>query len=528
MSVYEDTKRNYRCSICGLPTTQTRAWAYHPQASQYDALFGARGPRNDDFLAKEDCSKLEKQTSWWSDVYLLHDPDDEVDKLCPDIAMPDADRTPREPGAMRADIQEYKARWVLDGIFYFGVSGVVTTVDMIGRQSDRHRAYIPTHAICLEMAKRVFSSTKAYLKDMRGLWTALRWRYGIERRNLAFNHGANYTLVDNEFYTPPWSWWFDSLSPSSDRSLFSRLCSYTHSWPGPSKDVPLVNYVHTFGSNPLDIENLTENILSNLRECRHNTLLRREAEGFKRRLNSLPVELWDAICAEISSPRDLPRVATYILPQGFWKDLLKSQTALPWLWDIDLALIDAKAAEPCPGGSGFEWDWELLVRQLSRGVDFGIRTDVPPPPHFRFERFQETDQSVEWFWTCTGYSDDLAHVPAGLHNRRRIWQLLEEMFVGDRLPKPNEFHNESREHCLIMPWTKSGDIANEPTWVPSIWINHLHRQIGGRIYEVEGLNWFDRPSSQYWQMPQRSDQGLIKVATVEEMYNALRKKGYPL
>ncbi|OTA83742.1 hypothetical protein M434DRAFT_16621 [Hypoxylon sp. CO27-5] len=524
MSVYEDTEHNYRCTICGLPTTQTRAWVYHPQAFQYDTFFDVGGPRNDDFLTKEDCSKLEKQTSWWSDVYLLHDPDDEVDRLCPDLAMPDIDRAPPEPGAMRAGIQEYKARWALDGIFYFGVSGVITTVDMVGNQSDHRHAYIPTHAICLEMAKRVFSSTKGYLKDTRGLWTALRWRYGIERRHSAFNHGANYTLVDNEFYMPPWSWWFDSLSP--DRGLFSFLRAR---WPGPSEDIPLVNYVHTFGSNPLEIENLTENILLNLQECRRDTQLSREAEAFKGRLSSLPVELADAICAEMSSPRDLPRIATYILPQRFWKNLLKSRSALPWLWDIDPALIDAKAAEPCPGGSDFEWNWELLVRQLSRGVDFGIRTDVPPPPHFRFDRFHGTDRSVEWFRTCTGYSDDLAHVPAGLHNRRRIWQLLEEMFVGDRLPKPNEFYNESRERCLIMPWTKSGDIADEPTWVPSIWMNHLYREIGGRICEAENLEWFDRPESQYWQMSEHSDQSIpSKVATVEEIYEALRKKGYPL
>ncbi|KAI1407359.1 hypothetical protein F5Y13DRAFT_206389 [Hypoxylon sp. FL1857] len=515
MSVYDDTSHNYRCSICGLPTTQPRNWAYRPHGSQYDA-----------YLSKEGCSKLEKQTKWWSDIRLLHDPGDEVDKLCADIAMPDADRTPLEPGAVRADIQEYEARWVSTGIFYFVTAGGITTVDMAGRHSDHDRAYIPAHAICIGMAKRVFSSTKSYLRDMRGLWTALRWRYGIERKHSDFNHGANYTLVDNEFYMPSWSWWFDSLE--AEHNLFYRLQIACAGWPGPSDDIPLVNYVHTFGSNPLEIENLTENILLNIRECRRNAPLDREAEAFRGRLNSLPAELSDAICAEISSPRDLPRITTRILPQSFWKNLLKARTALPWLWDIDLDLIDTKAAEPCPGGSDFEWNWELLVRQLSRGVDFGIRADGPRPPHYRYDRFSETNRSTEWFRTCTGYSDDLAHVPAGLHNRRRIWQLLEEMFVGDRLPHPNEFHRESREHCLVMPWTKSGDIADEPTWVPSIWNKHLYRMIGGRICEIENLEWFDRPESQYWQASRQLGQGLAEIAPVGEIYEVLRKKGYPV
>ena len=204
-----------------------------------------------------------------------------------------------------------------------------------------------------------------------------------------------------------------------------------------------------------------------------------EVRVFQGRLNSLPTELLDAIYVAMASPRDLPRITTCILPQQFWKDLLRSGTALPWLWDVDPALIDAKAAEPCPKGDSFEWNWELLVRQLSRGVDFGDRQDVPSGNYELHHWWHdETDAAMECFFTCTGYADDLRDVPAGLHNRRRIWQLLEEMFVGDRLGFTGHGPSERR---LVMPWTKSGGILPEATPVTMLDFDVLRRQVGGRV-----------------------------------------------
>ena len=146
---------------------------------------------------------------------------------------------------------------------------------------------------------------------------------------------------------------------------------------------------------------------------------------------------------------------------------------------MDPALINAKATEPCPKGDSFEWNWELLVRQLSRGVDFGDHQDVLSGNYELHPWWHKgTDAAMECFFACTSYADDLRHVTAGLHNRRRIWQLLEEMFVGDRLGFIGHGPNDRR---LFMPWTKSGEILPEATQVTMLDFDVLRRQIGGLV-----------------------------------------------
>ncbi|KAI3556944.1 hypothetical protein CABS02_02951 [Colletotrichum abscissum] len=154
------------------------------------------------------------------------------------------------------------------------------------------------------------------------------------------------------------------------------------SQPGRKKTSPgciglvLILLLYLLYTIPLEIEELTSCLLQNLRTGRSEVTRTKKGTMLTDNLSKLPTEILDNILAAMG--RDMPPESSHQLPQRLWKDQLKagSRGLLPWLWDIDPACVDAKDSELCPG----------------------------------------------------------AHVPGGLHNRRRIWQLLEEMFVGDTLP----------------------------------------------------------------------------------------------
>lgn len=199
--------------------------------------------------------------------------------------------------------------------------------------------------------------------------------------------------------------------------------------------------------------------------------------------------------------RDLARVTTGFLPQKLWLDQLKSG-CLPWLWDLDHALIDAKASEPCPRGEGYEWNWELLVRQLSRGIGYGVRADVPKgtDPFEPIKKNGKVIRSDDTFWEITGYHNDLQYVPPGLLNRRRIWQLLEELFVGDFIPQTQKSFEGPIwvvKDYIELPWSKSGEVLNSPKMIPSFDIEPYARRLNGEVYTMRG---YIRPM-QYWQDP---------------------------
>ncbi|KAK2736931.1 hypothetical protein CKAH01_07618 [Colletotrichum kahawae] len=257
----------------------------------------------------------------------------------------------------------------------------------------------------------------------------------------------------------------------------------------------------------------------------------------------MPSEIMSAIFNELDA-RDMPRVSTRLVPQTLWKEQLKAgcQGLLPWLWDVEPALIDAKDAGPCPGSPEFEWDWELLFRQLSRGIDYGDITE--PTARHRVEDLPQDSQVDFVFDTaCTGYSTDMDYVPAGIHNRRRIWQLLEEMFVGDTLPWKSvnvgtfgycTARVPAIEDCVPLWWTRSGDrILSDPIWIPSI--NNIHvfqRRLGGEVYATgwSGLQYWQQAShdSQQETSGDETETSDIHAASVEEIYSVLRPLGYPV
>lgn len=79
--------------------------------------------------------------------------------------------------------------------------------------------------------------------------------------------------------------------------------------------------------------------------------------------------------------------------QDRWCDILLEGKALPWLWDLDSRAVDKKRREG-------NWNWELLVRQLSK-----------------LTIYEPTGTTL--------------NLPLGLRNRRRIWRNLEEARFDD-------------------------------------------------------------------------------------------------
>lgn len=97
----------------------------------------------------------------------------------------------------------------------------------------------------------------------------------------------------------------------------------------------------------------------------------------------------------------------YLAPQSYWKQLFLN---IPFLWDLDLTVIDRK---PSPIEKGVGWDWERLTRQVLTPVRVA---------------FMEEGKDAHTAWD---YHQVGLVVPPGLKNRRRIWQILEEMFPDD-------------------------------------------------------------------------------------------------
>ncbi|GKT94456.1 hypothetical protein Ct61P_12306 [Colletotrichum tofieldiae] len=95
-------------------------------------------------------------------------------------------------------------------------------------------------------------------------------------------------------------------------------------------------------------------------------VLTAEANKLAENLARTPNEIVEAIFDNTDDymGRDLPRLSSRLISQKLWKEPLKAMPKTP-----------NRAGRA--GRAGFEWDWKLLIRQLSRGVDYGLRPGCP-------------------------------------------------------------------------------------------------------------------------------------------------------
>ncbi|EEU35077.1 uncharacterized protein NECHADRAFT_28984, partial [Fusarium vanettenii 77-13-4] len=148
--------------------------------------------------------------------------------------------------------------------------------------------------------------------------------------------------------------------------------------------------------DPLVIPNLTSRLLSNLQLVEAHTS---RPSSLQTSLESLPQELQDRIMSLLREGTN-GLDCTRLLPQSCWKHLF---LRIPFLWDLDKTLVSEFKDK-----DGKEWDWERLFRQLMARVE--------PPT------YPENSDIKAWDHGEVGLD-----VPPGFTNRRRIWQLLENM-----------------------------------------------------------------------------------------------------
>ncbi|KAI8691831.1 COesterase domain-containing protein [Fusarium sp. Ph1] len=155
-------------------------------------------------------------------------------------------------------------------------------------------------------------------------------------------------------------------------------------------------------ADPISIPGLTVDLMCNLRPALQTSPFPR----FTRHFTALPQEIRDNIMSFLLV-ESVALDCNYLAPQSYWKQLFLN---IPFLWDLDLTVIDRK---PSPIEKGVGWDWERLTRQVLAPVRVA---------------FMEEGKNAHTAWD---YHQVGLVVPPGLKNRRRIWQILEEMFPDD-------------------------------------------------------------------------------------------------
>ncbi|KAI9706305.1 MAG: hypothetical protein M1820_004881 [Bogoriella megaspora] len=228
--------------------------------------------------------------------------------------------------------------------------------------------------------------TPGQIWTMRHVWQCLNHRFKATARNGKGDGGPIYRLL------APHNYYMPNISESE--------------W---EMNVPIVE------ADPVVIPDLIEAISRHLRplpqDQENYPQSSPEVDAFRRHLGRLPVEVMDLIETFIH-PLDEPTLScNRILSPSFWRDGLVSGRLIPFLWDLVPTSAHAQSSalgrinwfKAVTSEEGQQWDWELLVRQLSQPGAF------------------EDGQL---------FSD----VPIGLKNRRRIWRLVEDMYLGDVQP----------------------------------------------------------------------------------------------
>ncbi|KAF5672316.1 hypothetical protein FHETE_3814 [Fusarium heterosporum] len=204
------------------------------------------------------------------------------------------------------------------------------------------------------------------------------------------------------------------------------------------------NRIEWWDYDPLHIPNLTERLLENLTSSLTDDLPK--VSESEHALGDLPKKLVDEIISHILSESQSPPT-TYNLPQPLWKEIL---VQIPFLWDLDVEQI--KQFPDIPTDQHREWNWEKLVRTVACG----------PLREYRLGgENTEAEKHTPGVWD---YSHVKLDVPPGLTNRRRIWQILEDVDPKelDILDEPDFIILDEHLDRFIRRTVKDGVDVEEP------------------------------------------------------------------
>ncbi|KAM0554929.1 hypothetical protein ACHAPJ_006665 [Fusarium lateritium] len=256
------------------------------------------------------------------------------------------------------------------------------------------KMYIGIHAACEDIAKRVMkTSPNAQIRSIGDLWLSL------ERRCARYT--SENPTRDRNFVPPiPKSQPGEPLSLGMDRYYVPYACivQYGDEWEG------------WWDEDPIDIEDFTPDLIEDLEPINDaSSRLPSELTQFQSRIEALPQEVKDHLCTFFQDGQ-FSLDCNYLMPQSMWKQIFFQ---IPFLWDLDTKAVHDKT------GSGeseiSRWNWEKITRQVMSPAH-------PSPP----EAYESKDEGV-WDHEEVG----LEVVPDGFTNRRRIWQILEEMYPND-------------------------------------------------------------------------------------------------
>ncbi|KAF4473015.1 hypothetical protein FALBO_106 [Fusarium albosuccineum] len=255
-----------------------------------------------------------------------------------------------------------------------------------------HRWYLAIHSACEAMARGAMRAPCSKIRTMGDLWMT------IDRRCVKTADDDNLLPL----YLPkvPENRPGEPIELGLGRYYIPRsaICSTEPVLNDPSHE--WWNY------DPLNIPHMTEALLSNLERHEASSTT---CQQFTNRFNSLPREIKDVITSHLGRGSTSLK-CTYLIPQSCWKEVL---FRIPFLWDIEKDLVETKNQEALL--RAFEWNWEKLVRQIMSEVSI-VRID------------DEIDPEVTTLWS---YQKVGLTVQPSLTNRRRIWQILADMYPND-------------------------------------------------------------------------------------------------
>ena len=242
--------------------------------------------------------------------------------------------------------------------------------------------YLPVHANCITIAKRVISShtaeTEAQSKLLKHFYAVLEARYEAT---------ARHAIVP-----------MDSMTSIHEPNHYYGAANFHgKTWNSGSYPERRFEVMH-YEADPIDVPYYMTSILKGLLP-----LPQSPAQGEMSFRYDLPPELAIPIMEHLKPFSDAPLTCTYIVLPMHWRRVLLSGTLLPWLWDLDQAsdiwALNYEHFSQVPFATG--GDWESLARLLAQ-------VEVYEP-----------------FGLLEG-------LPLGLKNRRRIWRLVEDALSKKR------------------------------------------------------------------------------------------------
>ncbi|KAH7152669.1 hypothetical protein EDB81DRAFT_855242 [Dactylonectria macrodidyma] len=249
--------------------------------------------------------------------------------------------------------------------------------------------YFGIHSACEDIANLVMSrSREARIRSMGDLWMILDQRCAK-------------TESEHFFGTPFLPEIPENLPGEPLELSLSRYYLPFDAIPGDQADAR--GFYEWYEDDPLFVPDLTRRIISNLQKYEPGD---EAASQSVKKFEDVPHEIKDDILDKLLD-QPLSLDCTYSIPPSYWKQAFFN---IPFLWDLDKSILDEKMLEA--KSAGIEWDWEKITRQLMTPVAICGQSDDGDP--------------MPWNYDQVGLA-----VPHGLNNRRRIWQILEEMYPND-------------------------------------------------------------------------------------------------